>query len=342
MSGDAKQRLMSILVGEVSLVDHPANEVDFLIAKSLEGLTGDDAEKMLEVMIEKCKVDATKADQLRAVLKTRTTEAPVADNNAAVPTSKASLVGVQLDPYTAVEVTLNAARSRLYDVQDALREGKDPAAASAKLEEIKTMLDNAANLSSTITKSVTDFTAGIGAVVAEVTKADKDGKKQKLPPWMAEKLKALNEELTKWLVEDGAVTAPTEKAVEDVLADVVKAGKAQFSKERLAKLKEGLAGMAGILKEADGEGYAAWHGALAPTPPAAEVAKAAPAAGAPAIDPAMTEVLKQLGTIGATLSGLATRVESVEKANATSNALPEKGATEVEKAKPKSLFTGVV
>jgi hypothetical protein len=171
------------------------------------------------------------------------------DKMADKPVAKAD-DSVQLDPFTASKVTLDAARDLMWRLSDKLGDPSKIADAKAELERIKTMLDKAASFSTLISKTIGDITA-------EVTQARKDAKdgdpkgKKKVPPFMKEDMKKLLDTVKAMMDEDDEEGDETEKA----LAVITKAGKAQFSKGRLSKLHEAMKHMASLYKEADPDGY---------------------------------------------------------------------------------------
>lgn len=344
MSGnDAKQRLLAIRVGEVSLVDNAANEREFLVVKAIDdsGAKGDAAMAMLETLIQKHNLDAESANKLRGVIKSRFIEGKMTTNTKTEPVNKAEMVG--LDPYTAMNVTLQSVRDRIWAVSDKLREGENLSQATSLVEEIKTMLDSAQQLATQVTKSIADFTGenGLGGVVAAIQKGDGKGK-GKMPDWMKEQMKLLKAFAEKALAEDAdeAEAAKAANAIEIVDGVMVVKGKAQFSKERVGKLKEALGALVGMAKDADPDGYAAWHASFAPatTAPAAggEVAKSTP------VTPDLASITKSLDCINAGLAGLVNRVEAVEKSNATPKGPSEGDGTQQIQKGNGSFWKGVL
>jgi len=115
----AKQRLVAIDVGEVSIVDRPANEEPFVVTKSLE--------------------------------------APVGDSNSDSSVNKAG-GGVTLDPYTAASVTTRAAQDLLWRIQDKMGDPSKAADVAADIERLKSMVAAAQEFQTLINKSLEPVT----------------------------------------------------------------------------------------------------------------------------------------------------------------------------------------
>lgn len=215
---EAKQRLVAIDVGEVSIVDHPANEEPFVVTKS--------------------KQPPTESTSM-------TTTATATE-----PTTKAGTDGgVMVPPLVAAQMTMNTLQDMLWRVMDKLRDPSKADEAKAELERIKAMLDKATEFTAMITKSAADITA-------EITKAK--GSDKKAPAFMKESMQKLIDTL-KAAMDDGPDSEPDGDPDDDKVAKaievVLKAGKKQFSKERVGKLVEAYKHMATMLKEADVEAF---------------------------------------------------------------------------------------
>ena len=116
----AKQRLVAIDVGEVSIVDRPANEEPFVVTKSLEATVGD------------------------------------SNSNSSV--NKAG-GGVTLDPYTAASVTTRAAQDLLWRIQDKMGDPSKAADVAADIERLKSMVAAAQEFQTLINKSMEPVTS---------------------------------------------------------------------------------------------------------------------------------------------------------------------------------------
>lgn len=299
---EPKQRLVALDVGEVSIVDHPANEAPFVVTKSKSGtVAGQDVIKAM---------------------------------------------GVSLDPYTATMATINAVRDCVYSLADKLRDPSKLDDAKAEIERINLMLDHASQFSALITKAVTEITA-------EVTKAKEGGKK--MPAFMKEEVAKLAE-MVKGMGDEEDVA----KALDSSIEAVMKAGKAQFSKERMAKLAEVFNHIGSMYKEADMDGFVkavgAWQTPAAPAavaaapatpaPAAVETAKAGEAsvgAQAPAwFSTAIENLAKKVD--GATEAAVAVtkRVDAIEKTEAVSKALPHGDGDGKPVQKAENIWKGVV
>lgn len=308
MSGsEPKQRLVALDVGEVSIVDHPANEAPFVVTKA--------------------KTPAATAGDT-----TVTTDANVNKSG-----------GVLLDPYTASVATLNAMRDCIYSLGDKLRDPSKLDDAKGEIERIRTMLDNAQQFAAMVTKAATDITA-------EVTKAKGEGKKA--PPFMKEEMTKLVSTLKEAMGDDDDEETKTTKAIEAVEV-ILKAGKAQFSKERMAKLHEVFTHIGTMMKDADGEAFqkavAAWTTPAPAAPAKVEtpvVAKADEAVGAAApawFTGAMDGVKKALESATEATQAVTKRVEAIEKTEAVSKALPNNGTDNVKPVqKSESIWKGIV
>lgn len=289
-----KQRLLEILVGEVSLVDHAANTHKFVVTK-------------------------------------RNTEAAMEDVQKA-----------QLDPHTASIVTLNAVRDCLYSVTDKLRDPSKLGEASAEIERIKTMLDNAATLAQEISKSVDAF--------SELVVKAKDGKK--MPPWMKDQMRKLHDTVKAAMDDDDEDEDKAERAEKSITTSVAtfKAGKPQLSRERAGKLTAAFKDLGDMVKAADGEGFskmvAEWAGAAktentpAPvtTAPSQSTVSEPPAWFSSAIE----GLSKTLKDATAKVESVTKRVETIEKSEAVSKSLPQDGTTNVAKAAEPNIWAGIL
>lgn len=254
---------------------------------------------------------------------------------------------VGLDPYTASKVTLDAARDLIWRLSDKLGDPSKIGDAKAELERIKAMLDQAQQFSNMISKAIGD----ISAVVLKA-KTDGDDKKdgKKVPAFMREEMKKLIDTV-KAMMDDGDGDEDTSKALEVI----TKAGKAQFSKERMAKLAEAFKHMGALYKEADADGFTkamdewtakpatAQSGGSANDPsngttgpnttqpkPVTEGNSANKSAdgGAPqwfdkAIEGMQANITKQIDAIKGDVGKVSKRVEAVEAVEAVSKALPQ-------------------
>jgi hypothetical protein len=326
-ASSAKQRLVAIDVGEVSIVDHPANEAPFVVTKSIEG------------------APVTISDQ------------PVVKSD-----------GVMLDPATAADVTLQAARNLMYRVSDSISDPAKTAENQANLTRIMTMMQNATTFIAMVNKAMEP-------VVTEVAKAkdaeEKDKPKGKLPAFMKEALAKVQEAI-KGLDPDAAAeddeATKTTKAIEIIL----KAGKAQFSKDRMSKLHEAFKHMGSLYKEADLEGFQKAMDEWAAKPATAQSGGEAASGGggttgtnvnAPkpataseaSANKAMEDVAKALAGITKSVTDLAAgqaalitgqtevtkRVETIEKVEAISKSLPQ-GTDGKPVVKQASMWKGIL
>lgn len=240
----AKQRLMTVIVGEVSLVDMPANECDFLTVKNTDGAAG----------------------------------APTATHES--------------QPETQ-------------------------------------LMHIAQETAQTLNKSVADF-------IAAVEKAAKEGDgDKKMPPWMKEEMKKLLDTVKAFMGEDASAA---ENITLSADGTVLAKGLKQFSKERVSKLIESFKSLATMVKEVDSEGFASAVAAFSPATsqpmgsagqlaPAVKAAEPAPVvAPAPKADevPAWAaQLTATIGEINKNLTGVAARVEAVEKGQAGTKSLAE-------------------
>lgn len=78
------------------------------------------------------------------------------------------ILKAELDPYTAMYATVQAARDKTYDVMSLFT--KDPAAAAAGLKEVASMLENAANMVSGGNPAPTETTAAMPQETKRMTK----------------------------------------------------------------------------------------------------------------------------------------------------------------------------
>lgn len=305
MSGEAKQRLVAIEVGEVSMVDRPANEEVFVVTKAM------DAPEFKE--------------QITALIR------------------KAE--GVLMHPSVAMYATQDAMRDAMYCLIDKLRDPSKLMEATAEVERIKSMLDAAVTLSATVSKSVETFLAEVNKAKADGGEDDKKGGK-KMPPWMKAQMKSLIETLKGMSEEDDAPDEQMSKAL-STIETVAKGGKAQFSKERMAKLKEATGTMLGMMKDADGSGFEEFMKPYIPAP----AAVAAPAATAPVVATAKTEeapswfsnaIENLTKKVDDKLAPVTKRLDDMERATATTKTLTEDGMKVEKKAGGESLWKGVV
>lgn len=319
MSGSAaKQRLVALDIGEVSIVDNPANEERFVVTKAKGSNTSETS------------------------------------------------MGVTLDPAVAANVTFQYLQDMMWEAGKELREGNQ-AEAMAKMERITAMLEQVKQFTAAVTKAATD-------IATEVTKAKDGDKDKKVPAFMKEALKGAIETLKGAMGDDEEDTeeAKTEKALQVIL----KAGKAQFSKERMAKLHDAFTHMGTMYKEADAEGFAKtlekWaakpasaatdsgsategggtkgtnvDAGTAATPANGSAVKAGEGpvgADAPAwFTKGMEGLNSALAAVKTEVSAVTKRVDAVEKVEAVSKALPNNGTdnVQVKKSEP-SIWTGVV
>jgi len=211
-ASEAKQRLVDLDVGEVSIVDVPANEVPFVVTKA--------------------KV-------------------------AASANPETAMAGVTLDPAIAACITFDYLQNMMYEAGKKLRDGKRDEA-MAEMERITAMLDQVKAFTASVSKSASEITA-------QVEKAKGDDKGKKVPAFMKEALKGVIDTLKAAMGpedddnvdggKDEANEVKAAKALDGALEAVAKAGKAQFSKERLAKLAEAFGHMGSMYKEADAAGF---------------------------------------------------------------------------------------
>lgn len=294
MSDDAaKQRLMSVIVGEVSLVDHPANEEEFILMKAIEdsGKQGAEALQLLDELVAKSNLDEAAKVSLRKF---------IVDSVKPTPVNKT-------DTERTSDMTTPAAQTA--DMQKALAEG------------------------------FANFVALIEKAAKGGDEDDKDGKgKKPMPPWMKEEMKKLAETLKGLAGDDGS-----DAVVLQAAGDVVAKGLKQFSKDRLQKLKDSLGTLAGMVKEIDSTGFADFIAAFTPPSAASAMTAGAPVAKAEEIPAWAKTVQEGIANMQKSLTGLADRVNAVEKGTAVSKALGgdnNGGDKPVEKAK--SFWHGVV
>jgi hypothetical protein len=299
MSDDAaKQRLMSVIVGEVSLVDHPANEEEFILMKAIEdsGKQGAEATRLLDELIAKSNLDNAAKQSLRKFIVDSVIPAPAPVNK------------------TDIERT-----SDMTTQQTAVQQTND--------------------LQQAVAKGFADFIA----MIEKATKGDdedKDGKgKKPMPPWMKEEMKKLAETL-KGLVDDGDDGAVILQADGSAVAKGLK----QFSKDRLQKLKDSLGTLAGMVKEIDSTGFAEFIAAFTPAPAVQANPGAQQVAKAEGTPTWVKEIQSGFADLTKSLTGLASRVEAVEKGAAVPKDLGGDGKNGGDKPveKSKSFWHGVV
>lgn len=276
-------------------------------------------------------------------------------------------MGVTLDPAVAANVTFQYLQDCMWEAGRKLREGKQ-AEAMAELERITAMLDQVKQFTASVTKAATD-------IVDEVTKAKDGDKDKKVPAFMKEALKGAIETLKAAMGDEEEETeeAKTAKALEVVL----KAGKAQFSKERMTKLHDAFMHMGTMYKEADADGFTKalekWTakpatsatdsgsategggtsgpntGAGKPATPAnGSTIKADEPVGATAEPPAwftksMEGIQKSIDDMKTTTQAVTKRVDNIEKVEAVSKALPDNKTDNVQQVqKSDGFWKGIV
>lgn len=402
MSGsEPKQRLVDLDVGEVSIVDVPANEEPFVMTKAAwstafindlpdssflyiepggkkdeDGKTTPRSLRHFPYKDGEGKVDMPHLNNALS----RIPQSNLPDDVKAQATARAQhakeeqtvnkAVGVMLDPSTATYATLNAMRDCIYRLGDKLRDPSDLDEAKAEIERIRAMLDSAQEFATMVNKAMTEITA-------EVTKAKGDGKK--MPAFMKEQMSKLLETI-KAAMGDGEPDADDEtKKTEKALETISKAGKAQFSKERMAKLHDAFVHMGTMYKEADAAAFQkaveAWTakpatsesgggavdsgggttgtntGAGKPATPAnGSAVKAGESVGAEApawFTKSMEDIQKSITEVKETTQAVSKRVEKVEKVEAVSKALGEDrddNTNKVQKSNGKqpSIFKGII
>jgi hypothetical protein len=259
-------------------------------------------------------------------------------------TQESAVAGVTLDPLVAQEVTLNSLQNLVWEVG---RDLSDPAkrdAAMAKLERAHKMIDQVKQFTAAVTKAAAE-------IPVEVQKAKDGDKDKKVPAFMKAELSKLLDVIKAAMGEDEEEDedAKTTKALATVAT--LKAGKAQFSKERLSKLDEAFKHLGEMYKGADESGFtkaieswtakpasgktdsgSATQGGGPTGPNTAQPQPATPANGsvnksgeeAPAWFTAqMASVTKALDEVKGATSAVAARVEAVEKTEAVSKALTQ-------------------
>lgn len=207
----AKQRLVAIDVGEVSLVDHPANEEPWVVTKA------------------------------------------IAPEGSVTTVTKTEDGSMQLDPYTATSATLDAMQNVMWRLREKLTDPGKLAEAKQEIERIQTMIDKVSEFNSLVTKATTDLKSIVTKATAEAD--PKAGKGKKVPAFMKEAMKSMVESLKAMMEEDDGGENDGDEATTKAVAVILKAGKAQFSKERMGKMHEAFKHIGSLLKEADEDSF---------------------------------------------------------------------------------------
>lgn len=316
----AKQRLVAIDVGEVSIVDRPANEEPFVVTKSLE--------------------------------------APVGDSNSDSTVNKAG-GGVTLDPYTAASVTTRAAQDLLWRIQDKMGDPSKAADVAADIERLKSMVAAAQEFQTLINKSLEPVTTLVTKAKEADDKDKPKGKlpafmKEALAK-LRESLKAMDDEPDG---DEGDVAKALEviaKAGQKQFSKDRLAKLAEAFKHMGAMYKE--ADAEGFKKSVEEwtakpatatTGGSAVEGGGATTQP--DPKAATPANGsvnksddAPAwFTKAMAEVAGKVDALTTTQATVAKRVDAIEKTDAVSKALGDTNTSSAPVEKSKGFWTGVL
>jgi hypothetical protein len=357
----AQQRLVALRVGEISLVDHPANEEEFLLVQKAtwSGAFVNDLPDNSFLYIEpNGKKDADGKTVPRSLR-----HFPVKDGDGKVdlPHLRNSLARI---PQSDLPQSVKDKAAQ--EAQRLLEEANKETATRKSLEE---SMSTAADSTTTDTSTAAS-TVSSDAQLVEVTKVadelftelEKAGKGKK-PESVGDVMKQIPPELRGKLLEMmGMIRDMMGMAKEKSSEAAVEKGRAQFSAERKATLKDSLSKMLGIMKDVDPEGFSAvlaqfaakieeGAGSMLPAAIANGGASSGTTLGtitaksqeelAQMVKAAVAEAVKPLDE---KVTDVAKRVEGVEKAGAITKTAPE-GNTAPDKpvAKDKKgLWSGVL
>lgn len=307
MPSEAKQRFLDLDVAEISLVDTPANEVEFLVLKRLS-----DTE-----------------DEPMANQSTTTTVEQPTTKAAAAPAAGAEVVALEAPATDAGnETAVNKALAQVTALVQSIATTVQATKAQAAAEVLETDAEKAKKKGNPMREMYSKALEKAGTKGDELAKA--------MEAFDAEAAKSAGEASTAKSIEHSAEDTQeqaAEKALEALSNAVSKAKK--FTPKREAALKSAIDGLSTLLAEISSAN------ASAPAATSGDLGESGLIGLTKALTSLTEQVTKGLAEVQETTKGLITRVESVEKARLPSTALPE-DTTEKPVDVKKSFWNGVL
>jgi hypothetical protein len=317
-----KRRFLDLQVDEVSVVDSPANESEFLVAKNLEEVEMGKANEAVDD-VERVSVEASGGDDVAKALQH---VSEIVDN---------------------ITTTLSKSKT------PPPAKGTKPGAKKPKDEEDEDDDDVSKSVVQT-TIPLVDVLKAIGlegesmkVAIAKLSQVGIDPK-QSIGSGEPVKKTAAAEETSKETTSvekaDEEVEAAASPLTIDSLADIIHKAK-RFTPERIAKLKDAYNTLKILIEAVDvgdtpkTKTPALGVASLPGLEPMMERTAVTIKNGDPVLN-ALAEVTKALGVLAARQEEIVTEVSSIKKARPDSNSI-EDGVTETKKAK-QSLWAGVL
>jgi hypothetical protein len=304
-----KRRFLKLNVGEVSLVDSPANEVEFLVTKNLEDqVMGEQQETAERVVVEQPAGESDVASVLKHVN-------AIVENiaNVVVKTTKASPAAIAAATGAGDEESEEAHDAEVVDDADV---EKSSFAAMMKAAGVKMTPEQ-----------------------MEKLKASGFDPAQKFPTAKKPAEKTTKAKAT----TDAEAFAETALTIEGLSSMISKAKK--FTPGRIEKLKGAVEALKGLLEEIDSIPQGTNPGVSpggSTSFGASGIKESMTSKSVASDEPSMSDVLKAVTGLAETVKGLAGKVETIEKARPASASLEAEGGTEKTVKKSASLWGGIL
>jgi hypothetical protein len=304
-----KRRFLKLNVGEVSLVDIPANEVEFLVTKNLEEqVMGEQQETAERVVVEQ---PAGGESDVASVLK----------HVNAIVENIATVVKAQSGQASA------------------------PAIVAAAGGALETESDEEADVEKSLTEALKAM--GIEPTAEQLAKAKKAGfdPAQKFP--FAKKPRDKEKKTTKAAPKDEVEAfAETALTIEGLSSMITKAKK--FTPGRIEKLKGAVDALKGLLEEIDSvpqgtnPGVSPGGSTSFGSSGVKDLTNGTNVDTSKSAEPSMADVLKAVNGLAESVKGLSGKVETIEKARPASASLEGQGGTESNVKKSSSIWGGIL
>jgi len=309
LPAQAKRRFLKLNVGEVSLVDSPANEVEFLVTKNLEENVMGEQQANAAERVEVEQAAGGESDvqavlkHVSAIVENIASVAKAEGGQASAPAIAAATGGetateteseedVEKSSFTAMMKTAGVTLSK--EQMDKLKAaGFDPSQSFPTAKKPMAKTSKAAE-PATEAEAVAETVLTIEGLSSLITKA------KKFTPGRIEKLKGAVEALKGLLEEIDSVPQGTNPGVSP-------SGSQSF-------------GSSGVKGLAEGSNV--------------DTSKAK--------DPTMADVLKAVNGLVEVVKGLGSEVESIKKARPASESLEAKGGTETNTKKSGNIWSGLL